>query len=513
MQEIAGRQVRPHLAWNLARLTRWQGALIVTLLASLTFLIDIGEPAAPFWDENYYLTAIQRYEDGIAQFASHPPLGLMLMTAGDVLLHPNRHINTHAIGWDKKIKGEDLPKGFSFTGVRLASSVFAVLGAIAFFGVMCVLTESVPAAVVFANLFVFENAFAAHFRAAHLDAFQLAFAICTLLCFCIGMRRAERMRLGGTAASTAGLDFLLGLTLGLSVMVKANAIVLGLLGALLVIDRVTIVWRPGAQLRALLGGTRDAALMTAGFALAVAAVFTIHVGISPHAPIEDSPAGEKDWGFITPIYEQYLEHERGLSPRVVLDAAQDYTRFMADDFRGIPRTDPNGSLPIQWPIHQRPINYRWDSDGHLTGYMQLVGNPVGWLLALLALLATPCLLIAQRVRPLPAADPVRRKLMGMLLLQYLVFMGVHIYLGLQRVMYLYHYFIGLVLAFCLIPLVLAEAAERWPVLARRREVLWVGLTVGLLAGYAFYFPLSYHVPITHGYCSALDAFQYVVKCQ
>jgi dolichyl-phosphate-mannose-protein mannosyltransferase len=512
MPQIAARPLRP-LAWSLERLRLPQGMLIVVLLASLTYLVDIGEPAAPFWDENYYLTAIQRYEDGIAQFASHPPLGLMLMTAGEVLLHPNRGIDTRKVGWDKKIRGEDLPKGYSFTGVRLASSVFAVLGALAFFGVMYVLTQSVLAAVVFSNLYVFENAFAAHFRAAHLDAFQLAFALCTILCFCVGVRRAERSRLDGSSSSTPGLDFLLGLTLGLATLVKANAIVLGALGALLVLARVGVEWPRRAHLRVIGAAVGDALLMSAGFALAVVAVFTLHVAISPHAPIEDSPAGDKDWGFITPVYEQYLDGERALSPAVVWDATLDYVRFMHSDFTGIPRNDPNGSRPLQWPLDQRAINYRWDSDGHLTGYMQLIGNPVSWLLALIALIATPCLLLADAVRPVTSADPARRPLMLMLLAQYLIFMAVHYDLGLQRVMYLYHYFIGLALAYCLVPLVLAEASERWPVLAVRRYAIWSTLTVLIVVGYAFYFPLSYHVPIPHAYCVRLNTLQHVVSCQ
>jgi hypothetical protein len=42
------------------------------------------------------------------------------------------------------------------------------------------LTRSVLAALLVSNPYVFENAFIAHFRAAHLDAFQLAFALAAL---------------------------------------------------------------------------------------------------------------------------------------------------------------------------------------------------------------------------------------------------------------------------------------------------------------------------------------------
>jgi len=50
-------------------------------LATLNFAVGLDQPAGAIWDESYYLTSVQRYRDHTAQFASHPPLGLMLITA------------------------------------------------------------------------------------------------------------------------------------------------------------------------------------------------------------------------------------------------------------------------------------------------------------------------------------------------------------------------------------------------------------------------------------------------
>ena len=54
---------------------------------------------------------------------------------------------------------------------------------------MLVLTRSVIAALLLDNLYIFENSFVAHFRAAHLDAFQIAFALAALLSFVMSVRR------------------------------------------------------------------------------------------------------------------------------------------------------------------------------------------------------------------------------------------------------------------------------------------------------------------------------------
>jgi dolichyl-phosphate-mannose-protein mannosyltransferase len=479
--------------------------VFVVALAMMNFLVGLGRPPHPIWDETYYLTAAQRYEDGAAQFAAHPPLGLMLIAAGDALLHPNRGIDTRAIGWDKQVAGGRLPEHYSFAGVRLMSGVFAVIGAVGFFAVMLALTRSVLAALLLSNLYVFENAFIAHFRAAHLDAFQLAFALAALLCFVVSARRGQR--------SSLWLEFTLGAACGLAIMVKLNAAVWTLLGLMLILRRIGMGWHSAPRARLLLTGMRDGTVIASGCLLAIVVVWTIYVAVTPHLLPPGSPAGAKDEAFMSHTYRAYLEGARGFSPMVVLAAAQDYTRFMLADLKGVPKNDRNGSQPMEWPLHIRTINYRWDSDGVRTAYVQLAGNLWGWLMAGIAVVATIGLLTLQWWRPCPSFDPERRALMVMLLLQYLVFMTAHAYLGTMRVMYLYHYFLALVLAFCLVPLVLAEAAERWRALRAWQELELAVITALLLVSFAFYSPLSFDRPLTHAQCEWRNAVQHIVDCR
>jgi dolichyl-phosphate-mannose-protein mannosyltransferase len=480
-------------------------ALLVAAVASINFLVGIGQPARPIWDERFYLTSVQRYEEGTAQFASHPPLGLMLIAAGDALRGSNHDIDTRAIGWNKTVTEEQLPARYSFTGVRLMSGVFAVIGAVLFFAVMLSLTRSVPFAALLSNLYLFENAFIAHFRAAHLDAFQVAFALAALLCFISNARRGER--------SSPWLEFGFGAACGLAIMVKLNAVLWLLPGLMLIVRRIATGWHGPMRARLLLRGSCDGIVVASGCLLAIVSVWTIHVAIARHLPPPGSPAGRKDEAFMSHTYEAYLSGERELSPVVVLAAARDYTRFMLADLNGLPKNDPNGSRPIQWPLHAGTINYRWDSDGVHTAYVQLAGNPWGWLVASAALIGAAGLLMLQWWRPCPSSDPERRALLAMLLLQYLVFMIVHAYLGTVRVMYLYHYFLALLLAFCLVPLVLAEARARWRALRAWQEWQLAIATALLLVSFAFYAPLSFHRPLTHAQCEWRNIVQHVVDCR
>jgi hypothetical protein len=268
--------------------------------------------------------------------------------------------------------------------------------------------------------------------------------------------------------------------------------------------------RPSA---ALLTGARDGFVILGGCALAVVAVFTLHVALGRHAPDRTNPAASKDNLYITPVYGEYLHGDRPLSPAVVWDASMDYLHFIHSDYDGIPKTDPNGSQPLEWPFHERTINYRWDSDGTHTSYVQLVGNLWSWILALIAPIAAVVLLVIQRRHPVESTQPARRALMLMLLLQYFVYMAVHFFIGLHRVMYLYHYFIALLLAFCLVPLVVAEAVDRWPSLRPRLAPALGVMTALLLASFVFWSPLNLHRPLTKQQCEWRNVIQHVVNCR
>jgi dolichyl-phosphate-mannose-protein mannosyltransferase len=548
---------RMPLLFGARRIGFAQAAVVVALVASINFLANLGNPPAPIWDESYYLTAAVRYEEHIAQFASHPPLGLQLIAAGDVLLHPNERLATRHIGWDKKIAGDKLPKGYSFAGLRLMPGIFGVLGAVTFFALMYVLTQSVLAALAFSNLYVFDNALIVHFRAAQLDPFQITFVLGALLCFAVSARRGGR--------SSPAIDALYGLSVGFACMAKLNASVLAFLGVMLIARRIGIGWRTVPRLKLLLAAARDGLVMAGGCFAAIALIATLHVVLNPVPPVASSPAGRKDLGFVTPVYAAYLHRERPFSPAVVLDASQDYLHFMFEDLKGVPRTDPNGSKPFMWPLGRGTINYRWDSTGERTAYVQLADNPVGWYLGLVALIASAWLVLdwswqtlrrtgrmqqavppARRTRHSAAhsaaraagrltgraaahsaapsgrrtdgpisgspSDPARRALIVMLLAQWLLYMAVHAYIGIERVMYLYHYFIALMMAYCLVPLVFAEAAERWPALRERQAPVLAGMAALLWAAFIFYAPLTFHWYLTFGQCQWRDVLQHVIAC-
>lgn len=103
--------------------------------------------------------------------------------------------------------------------------------------------------------------------------------------------------------------------------------------------------------------------------------------------------------------------------------------------------------------------------------------------------------------------------MVMVLAEYIAFMAMNALLGRYRVLYLYHYFIGLVLAFMLLPLIYREVTERWAGLKSRQFTLLAIFTVLQLGSFVFYSPLSSHQPLTHAQCERRNVIQHVVDCR
>ncbi len=497
----------------------WLGALLVLTVASALYLPRLGEPRGALWDESYYLTANERYRQGLAQFASHPPLGLMLIAAGDAAWSPNSGLNSAALAGEKKVKGDAIPKGYRFEGVRIASALAGVFAALAFYALLLVTTRSPVLAAVFAMPALLETAFVAQYRAAHLDSFQVLAGLLVMLGCAMAVRRGRL---------TPGLAVGVGAAAGAAALVKASGAVLLIAPAL-----VLLGWLVGAQLdRARLArGTplsvwdwmascaRDARgpvfaglLVLAGTGAALAGVYTAQAIVSPEPPQTDTRAGKRDAAFLSPPYRAYLEDRRGLDPIVVGAAAWDSIRFVANDLEHMARVDKNASAPVSWLWRMKSVNYRWDSQSGITRYVHFVANPVTAALGLLALLLAPAVIWSGSRATTPQARE-RAAQAALLLGTYAVFMAIHVWLGGRRVMYGYHYFIPLLISLALLPLAWQAAAERWRAVARWR-VPALSVMAGLCAAaFAFYAPLVLHLPLTRAACEARNALGRVLTCQ
>ena len=483
---------------------------LVLGIALLCFFVNRDTPPHIFWDENYHVTSAERYIEGIAHFEPHPPLGLMLMALGEKLSGANAGIDKHVLVRDKKIDGNDLPTGFSFAGMRLMPSLFASLAALPFFGLMFELTRNRLHALLLSSLYLFENAFIAHFRAAHIDSFQMFFSLCSIWLFVRLWRRSAALEWQYYAC--------LGGLCSLAALVKVNAIVLLLLLPILFL-RESLQRADLTFLEFTIDGLRKGGAGIGAAILATTLTFYAHTVLTQTMPDRSTSAGRQDISHMSATYRAYLTNHTPTSPSVVMAVAEDYWRFMRDDHRASPKLDPNnpqeaGSYPLLWPLHYKTINYRWDSADGRTSYVQLVGNQTSWYLALVAVVLSLLLIANHRVfgMPLRGSQEIYR-LIEVFAALYIAFMLLNLWFITQRVMYLYHYFLGLILSFVLLVLMFRYFCDvnQWS-LRRRTWTLASGAAVVFLS-FLFFLPLTNHWPLTKEQCERRNVFSTIVDCR
>lgn len=482
---------------------------IVVTIGFWMYFDGRAAPKHPFWDENYHLTSAQRYLDRTAQLEPHPPLGLLLIAAGEKLSGTNPGVDKSALSRVKYINGDDMPVNFSFAGMRLMPSLFGALGSVLFFMMVLELTENRLAALFFSALYLFENAWIVHFRAVHLDSFQIFFCMAAIWVFLRQWKRDTPIPWHQYAW--------LGCLCSAATLVKVNGVVMLMIFPVMYFrDRGT--WQChswAAQARHFLFKTGVSVL---GVLVVAYAVFTVHALVGNHPGNPRYEATQKDMRFMSAPYLDYLNGRSGLTPVTVTAIMRDYFRYMDNDHLGVPKLNickpgENGSPPLHWPIMSKTINYRWDSDDGKTRYVQLVGNEVSWYLGLVAVLVSLMSIINRRLFAIRVGDDESYSLIEVFTGLYVVFMLLHLYLGTQRVMYLYHYFIGLLYSFVLIVLNWRYFCRLHRLNTLKRNAIAGGLALCIIASGMFFLPLSNHKQLTKNQCERRNILSTIVDCQ
>lgn len=484
--------------------------LAVLAIAICCYVVRLSNPGALFWDENYHVTSAERYIEGVAHFEPHPPLGLMLIAAGEKLTGVNDGIDTHVLVRDKYINGNNMPKGFNYTGVRLMPSLFAALGALLFYALMFELTQNRLHALLLSSLYLFENAYVVHFRAVHLDAFQMFFFIGALWQFVRLWRRDLPYRLRDYAG--------LAVWAGLAMMSKMNAAILLALFPMLYFRDARHEW-PTVPWQRVVHFTSRSGMAVITLAAVIFGTFTAHALLTRKLPEAGTAAADQDLVNMSPAYREYLEQRGALTPGMVWVISRDYYKFMDKDHKGVPKLDitkpgENGSHPLHWPVHDKTINYRWDSNDGKTAYVQLAGNQVSWYLGFAAVLLSLVLIVNHRVFAMPLRGSARTyQLIEAFTGLYAVFMLMHLWIIAQRVMYLYHYFMGLMISYVLIVLMWQYLCGLHAWLAARRTQVLLGTAAAIFASFMFFVPLSNHWPLSKVECERRNVLSVIVQCQ
>ena len=471
------------------RPTVWVG-LLVTVVAYGTYFDGYWNPPNFFWDENYHVAAAQKYLHGTFFMEPHPPLGKLLIALGERLVAPE--VNGSSDQFLSTSHAAEVPPGFSFVGFRLVPALLAWLGAPLLFAIFVLITRNAIVAGLLTVPYIFDNALIVHSRAAMLEPPLTFFALAMIALFLLLLR--IRGAPGAKPRAVWLLSALLGGCFAAVLTIKASGLVMIVLyGPLL-----WIFVRDG-NVR---GALRNVVLPSAvGFAIVFVAVWQTHFALAATV----NPELKNDGYFqASDAYKQLLTDAETGSIAHFGVMLRDSLAFLPHYSRGVPKLDlcksgENGSPWFFWPVGARAINYRWETSGGdaeaTYRYLYLQSNPIGWLLGFLGVVLAATMLLGSVILPL------ERPLEHRFLLA--VFLGLYIaYMvaisQIDRVMYLYHYFLPLLFSFILLGVAVMELRQiaGWRLDGRRRQVALALCATAVVGSFLFYRPLTYYTPIT-----------------
>ena len=145
--------------------------IIATVFAFFTFVWNYTNPPYLYWDENYHVASAQKYLNNVYFMEPHPPLGKLLIAAGEKIFNANE-VDDSFIGTDY---AKELPADFSFKGYRFFPVMFAWFLAPLFYITFLYITRKPLWAFFLSFLYIFDNALITHSRAVMLDSTMLFF--------------------------------------------------------------------------------------------------------------------------------------------------------------------------------------------------------------------------------------------------------------------------------------------------------------------------------------------------
>ncbi len=465
-------------------------SILVVAISFFTYFKGYETPNKVFWDENYHIASAQKHIEGVMYMEPHPPLGKMLIALGEVIVGVNSDIDRSVFAKTDYIKGGDFPSEYSFAGVRLFPTLFATLSGVLIFYILYLLTSRAEISLAFSSLYLFENAIIIHSRAAMLDSTQIFFILCAIL-YLTYIVKKDDIRLSSYA--------ILGVFSGLAIAVKLNSMIVLLLFVFLwFFENRAKVLEPFENLFSLLRSLFASATISV---VSIAAIFFvvmyIHVGMGERIETKSYKASQE--------YKEILQNSKNRwNPANAYIMIRDNLSYMSTYHEGVPKLDickpgENGSYAIGWPLMTKSINYRWDKnveDGiSYVKYHQLQGNPIIWYSVFLGVILSFVLIISSAVFKTPIKD--KRLFSWIVLFSSLYFCYFLAILQIDRVMYLYHYFLAFIFGMINLALIFSYIFKEE--IESKSKFLYLNLSIFVaLVLFCFWHfaPFAYNIALT-----------------
>lgn len=441
-------------------------------LSLLVHFLYFGLPNQVVFDEVWYGRHVNDYINGTFHFDGHPPLGRMTVAGFAKIFNYKPSSGFLNIG-------EKFPDK-QYMILRFLPSLAGALLPVVIFLIMQELGISLLASLAGSLMIVFDNALLVQSRFLLMDAFLLLYGFTSLLFYFRYRNRGGKLNLllTGTFAGLAFSVKWVGLSyVGLPVVLEG----LGLLGQVKNGGLFSINWR------------KFLFTFTALVAIPLAIYFCIITAYS--SLLYKSGTGD---AFMSPGYQKTLQGNQ-YQGRQDIETPNVFEKFYELNVRmyqvnqTLTATHSYSSRWYTWPFMIRPVYY-WLSTSDSSPTEQkiyLLGNPVIWWGSTIAI--AYALLFAvkslwQKVRNLRSSLPTAAKTTCILLTGY--FLNLLPYIGIKRIMFLYHYLAALIFAVIIFTYLVDRTKNR-------RKILITVIAAAIVL-FIYFAPLSYGLPLEAG---------------
>jgi dolichyl-phosphate-mannose--protein O-mannosyl transferase len=456
---------------NIAK--EYYAPIIVFIIAFFIYFFNYQYPQGQYWDENYHIASAQKYIDGVMYMEPHPPLGKMILAVGEVITDKNSKIEKNYFLETDYI--QNFPQNYSFAGMRLMSVIFATIASIIFFYIILEISNNQIVSLLFSSLYLFENATILHTRGAMIEGIQIFFVLLQILLF-ITLIKKERISLS---------EYLyMGLLTGLNIMTKANGAIMLLIFIFMFFNEhkynINRDW-----IMALL---KKASISIIGILIIVVSVWQIHFSIGKKI-VNDRFYGASE------EYKTIIQTHSQNNPMNFFVMLKDNLKYMDNYQKGVPQLDlckvgENGSYSLGWVVGNKSISYRWSKDEKGTSYLYLQGNPLVWFLSLFGVILSISLIVSHYI----FGNAIKNRLIFKYI-QYMTVLYVSYMIAvsqIDRVMYLYHYFLPFLFTMIILFLVFYYIFE--DILTKTYIPLGL-LALEIFIVFLYFSPFTYYMPL------------------
>ena len=440
-------------------------SLIILILVSIgVHFAFFGHPNETVFDEVHFGKFVSAYYTHEYYFDIHPPGGKLIIAGFAKLFNFSPEYSFAQIG-------QSFPD-YKYLALRFLPLLAGTFLPIIIYFLALELGLSIMGAFGVGMLIALENALLTQSRYILMDPFLLLFGFSSLLFY-------FKYKNSGPLIHNTKYLILMALFGGLSVSIKWTGIAfLGLAGLIELIDivrhlsfkRVTNLILYFAVIPLIL----------------YFSIFVIHFSLL-------TKSGDGD-AFMTPAFQSSLaDSDYATDPKIKpLNTFQKFIELNKEMYtanKTLTATHPYSSKWYTWPFMTRPIYY-WNQDSTNTptqSKIYLIGNPIIWWASTVSIMYLVLSIMGEWIskkRITLSLNTIPLILIGGYFVNYLPFIGI------GRVMFLYHYLSALIFAI----LALAYLIDQ----SKNYRKIWIVLLVISCLSFLYFAPLSYGLPLEAG---------------